>query len=340
MAGNWPNAGPECYWHGSSVGYALPRWMAGLADATRLDAISMVGTHDSGSRFGGDAVATQTLDIPAQLNLGVRVLDLRFKHKGNSLFVYHGIMDQKLGAREAVGQVVAFLKANPSETVLIRMKEEDPGARNTNTFEEAFLDQVWNAYQGSFWAGDGMPALGQARGRIVILNAFPSRRPYGLRYAGADIQDEYKVRTNWDLHDKWLKVKAHLEKADATGPGQRMFLNYLSASGGSFPYFIVSGKSSPGTGAPRLATGLTTPGWKNAYPDFPRVNCFLGICTIAFEGTNSLSVQHIWRLNKRHEDEAASTRRPAARTFVGILMTDFPGPLLVDTVTRLNTFVN
>jgi 1-phosphatidylinositol phosphodiesterase len=298
----------------------------------------MVGTHDTGATRGGDAVATQVLSIPAQLNLGVRVLDLRLKHQKNSLDIYHGFVSQNLTGRNAVGQVVAFLKANPTETVLIRMKEEDRGARNTNSFEEAFVEQIFTPYQGTIWTGGGMPTLGQVRGKIVILQGF-SGRSFGLNYSGADIQDEYTVKTNWDLYDKWLKVKGQLDRADGSGSGKgRLFMNYLSASGGSFPYFVVSGKSSPATGAPRLSTGFTTPGWKNKYPDFPRVNCLVGICTIAFEGTNALSVQHIGDLTRQHEAQAKVKKAAAPRTFVGILMTDFPGPLLMDTVTRLNAF--
>lgn len=340
--GAWPNPGPECYWHNDSSSYSLPRWMSRISDGTRLDAISMVGTHDTGATQGGDVVATQSLSITAQLNLGVRALDLRFKHKGNGLQIHHGFVDQGLSGRDAVGQVVAFLKANPTETVLVRMKEEDHGSPNTNSFEDAFLEQVYNHFRtaspGIFWEGYGMPTLGQARGKIVILHAFPAGRAYGVPYSSADIQDEYTLKTNWDLYDKWLKVKGQLDKAAATGPGKRMFINYLSASGGSFPYFVVSGKSSSGTGAPRMTTGFTTPGWKDKYPDFPRVNCFAGICTIAFEGTNTLSAQHIRWLAKEREDVARKKGVPGTPTFVGILMTDFPGPQLMDAVTRLNTF--
>jgi len=67
---------------------------------------------------------------------------------------------------------------------------------------------------------------------------------------------------------------------------------------------------------------LTTPGWKNSYPDFPRVDCFIGICTIAFEGVNILTQEY---LRNQH---------PA---YVGIVMADFPGPGLIDSLIRLNS---
>lgn len=78
-----------------------------------------------------------------------------------------------------------------------------------------------------------------------------------------EIQDEYHLSTNWDLYDKWTKVKDHLTNANNSDPSNRKtFINFLSGSGGSFPYFVASGQSSPGTNAPRLLTGRTTPGWK------------------------------------------------------------------------------
>ncbi|WGS41944.1 hypothetical protein LFL97_19875 [Burkholderia sp. JSH-S8] len=104
------------------------------------------------------------------------------------------------------------------------------------------------------------------------------------------------MSTNWDLHDgKWAAVKAHLNLANSGNRGIG-YINYLSASGGSFPYFVASGHSSPNTDAPNLATGLTTPGWNSRYPDFPRVHCFIGICTIAFEGTNILTYEYIRKI--------------------------------------------
>ena len=100
-------------------------------------------------------------------------------------------------------------------------------------------------------------------------------------------------------------------------------MNYLSGANGSFPYFVVSGHSSPGTSAPRLSTGLTTPVWKDSYPDFPRVDCFIGICTIAFEGTNILTANYI-------------ANSSYGSSIVGMVMTDFPGKRFVENIIRLN----
>jgi 1-phosphatidylinositol phosphodiesterase len=142
------------------------------------------------------------------------------------------------------------------------------------------------------------------------------------------VQDEFSLKNNWELYGKWINVKTMIEKIDSDAKAGQLpngiayFMNYLSASGGSFPYFVASGHSSPATGAPRLATGRTTPGWKS-WEDFPRVNCLGPICTIAFEGTNTLAANHISSKLKKGG-------------LVGIVMADFPGQGLIDAVIALN----
>jgi len=130
------------------------------------------------------------------------------------------------------------------------------------------------------------------------------------------------MSTNWALYDKWTAVKNHLNKSK-NGNRNTIYMNYLSGANGSFPYFVVSGHSSPGTSAPRLATGLTTPGWNSSYPDFPRVSCFIGICTIAFEGTNTLTADYV--ANSSYSNGVA-----------GMVMTDFPGKRFIENLIKLN----
>lgn len=87
------------------------------------------------------------------------------------------------------------------------------------------------------------------------------------------------------------------------------------------PYFVASGHSNPATGAPRLATGLTEPGFKSYYPDFPRVDWLGVFATIAFEGTNTLTADFIERNNLK---------------YTGIVAADFPGDRLIKNIIKLN----
>ena len=70
-------------------------------------------------------------------------------------------------------------------------------------------------------------------------------------------------------------------------------ISFWTGHGGSYPYFVASGKSSNGNSANRLLTGRATPFFKNSYPDFPRVSCLGVFCSIAFEGINILGFKYI-----------------------------------------------
>jgi 1-phosphatidylinositol phosphodiesterase len=274
----------------------------------------MVGTHDTASFHGGDITQTQSMSLTEQLKMGVRAMDIRCQHMNNTLRIYHGIQDQKRSCEEAISEVVQFLKSNPSETVLMKISADGTTAKNnTNTYEQAFLS-VYNKYKSYFWVGDfgSIPYLGNVRGKIVILQAFSGGEKYGYRYGNATKQDEWSISNNWGLYDKWLKVNSR--------GGNGFYINFLSAAGGSFPYFVVSGQSSPQTNAPLLLTGKTTPGWASSYPDFPRISCLGKICSIAFQGTNQLTANYV----------------RGKKGYFGIIMTDFPGPDLVDVIINTN----
>jgi 1-phosphatidylinositol phosphodiesterase len=238
--------------------------------------------------------------------------------------LHHGAFYLNQNFNDFLRDVHTFLVQNPTEVVLFRLKEDHTAAENSRSML-ATLDEYLRRSNRYLRTSNPNTSLGQARGRFIILSdnaAFNSRGiPYGdFSY----IQDEYALRTNWDLYRKWEYVRDHLNQA-RNGPTNIFYINYLSGSGGSFPYFVASGHSSPGTNAARLSTGLTTPGWRNSYPDFPRTSCFLGICTISFEGTNILARDRIKNFN------GGSNRRT-----VGIIVADFPGDDLIWEVIRGN----
>jgi 1-phosphatidylinositol phosphodiesterase len=313
----------SAYSHDARISYNHADWMSSLPGTVHLKDLSMVGTHDSMSFYGGDIVQTQSMSLATQLAAGVRVLDIRCRRIDNQFAIHHGFVYQHANFDDVLTTVTQFLAQHPSETVLMRLSEEYDAANSSLSFGQIFANYVNKpAYNQYFWKDSNPnPTLAATRGKLVIFNNF-SGNNFGLNYGSIDKQDDYNVGTNWDLYSKWSKVKNQINHANASNAATSgFFMNYLSASGGSFPYFIVSGHSSPGTSAPRLATGLTTPGWRSSYPDFPRVNCFIGICTIAFEGTNTLTANYI------------ANNRPG---FVGIIMTDFPGLGLIDKVIGLN----
>jgi len=313
----------QAYYHD---GWELPHradWMRQLADATRLSEMSIPGTHDSAAfKNGGDIALTQSLTIICQLNAGIRFLDLRARHINDVFTMHHGSVYQGATFGDVLGEMIDFLSRHPSETIIARLKEEHDLLGNTRSFEQTFKSYYdWKRH----WfanPGEYNPTLGALRGKILILADFPrSDFRYGRSYDWLNIQDAYSISTNWDLYGKWEKVKSHLGKA-AKDRSSTIYVNYLSASGGSFPYFVASGKSSPGTHAPQLVTGRTTIGaWADSWPDFPRTACLGSWCTIEFLGINGLTVNYL---------------KGKSSSGLGIVVADFPGPDLIGALVRAN----
>lgn len=300
-------------------------WMSRVDGSKRLSELSLPGTHDTMSVKGGDIAQNQSMTLLEQLNSGIRVFDMRTRHIDNQFRMHHGLVAQDTYFGEDVLKVIdRFLAAHPSETVLFRLRSEYTASGNSRSYTDT-LDSYLAQYGSRRWRPVSQnPELNDIRGRFVILQEFSGTAadgyPYGIAYGSLNIQDDYQLSSNWDLYDKWSAVKNQINNA-RQGDRNTLYMNYLSGANGSFPYFVVSGHSSNGTSAPRLATGLTTPGWADSYPDFPRVSCFIGICTIAFEGTNVLTADYIAN---------------AGDAVIGMVMTDFPGKRLIDNIIRLN----
>lgn len=111
-------------------------WMASIGDGQRLCDITMPGSHDSGvyqdvavtTGLGRKAGAVcQSVGLGGQCSAGSRFFDLRvLTHKGNQV-AHHS---QKVGPMrhgafggdltQMMGELVGFLRANPSEFVIAR----------------------------------------------------------------------------------------------------------------------------------------------------------------------------------------------------------------------------
>ncbi|CAF3283034.1 unnamed protein product [Rotaria sp. Silwood2] len=299
--------------------------MSGINDNTPVRKISILGTHDTMAyqmELEGlfeKSVITQTLSLETQLLAGIRAFDIRCRHINDRFTIHHGDFYLKVNFDDVLQTMTKFLGSHSKETLLVRVKEESSPSSNTRSFTDTFLyykskySKIWNKTTDD-------PFFGDVRGKIVILVNFDCSS-CGLSYGSSfQIQDKYSLTTSWDLYDKWLSVKQHLIDANANA-ASGSYMNYLSGSGGVFPYFVASGHSRHETDANRMSTGRTTLGGKNMYPDFPRVNCFIEVCTIAFEGTNILTYEYI---------------RSQKLKYVGIIMADFPGDGLIDTIINLN----
>lgn len=312
----------NAYWHSGpwAAEATQSSWMQTVADNTRLLGMSIPGTHDSAATgYGGDIAQTQSLTISQQLRAGIRYLDFRCRLIDGSLQLHHGMVWLHKSCASGLADVANFLRTHPTETVLVKIQQEHSAEPNDRL--QAAFDKMIGPFSNVIWQGfkqTSDPTLGEVRGKIVFIKRFNENVLNGLIYNWFDVLDNYEMGNNWDLHSHWETAKARLS-GFARGLRTYRTITNIVGSGGSFPYFVAGGRSSPNGG--HLITGLTTPGWSGSYPDFPRDDCFIGICSIFFKGLNELTAEYI------------ENTKPA---YVGIVVADFPGPLLIDAVIKRN----
>lgn len=346
------------YSHDSDTGVEYPDWMGDLPDDMRLSEMSLPGTHDTMAYKVSDSspcslpiakgyTLTQSMDLKTQLDAGIRVLDIRARHIDDAFAMHHGPCYLSSNFDDVLSEARDFLTDHPTETVLMRVKPEHTEENVTRDFEDTFVEYMNDYGIKFFWNPSNSnnptnPTLGELRGKIVILQQFKGTL-YGLDYSDPDvftIQDNYKVPLMGDLYARWLAIKFHLILAldDGWEPG-KIFINYLSGTGGPQPWKVASGHLSAGTSAPRIWTGkLDGPGYgDDTYPDFPRLSCFLGTCSIYYEGTNILTTNYLvfnFILPYRIADEDIPSQR------VGMIISDFPGSGLIGSVIAMNGVKN
>ncbi|NES87266.1 MAG: phosphatidylinositol-specific phospholipase C [Moorea sp. SIO2B7] len=220
-----------------SIDYKNPNWMSGISGTLRLSELSLPGTHDSLSFHGGPWVQTQSIPLKTQLESGVRVFDIRTRHIENIFTIHHGPVYQKTDFARVMVSMTEFLKNNPSEAILIRVKQEYKAKNTTRSFEDTF-EWYEKKYQNYIWKPTSQnPTLNEVRGKIVILQDFATTSPFrfGLHYRRFDIQDNWSLdcfkTPSQNLSKKWTNIKNHIEKAKHEDRN-KIYINYLSAVGG------------------------------------------------------------------------------------------------------------
>lgn len=288
------------YAHDNNNLTSNPEWMSVLNDSLLISELSIPGTHDSMTykgdlASGADTAQCQVMNLEQQLEAGIRALDIRLAHYENistgkdSFAVFHGMFYQGSNFDDVLTTVQAFLELHPNETVLMRVKEEDPSMGKIEGFEltdtpfSTTFEKFAHQYSDIIWKPDvqiKIPKLGEVRGKIVILQDFSgtyteglddlgeslANRNFGIPYDSdegyVDNQDMYEVNTS-SMYTKWTKIKNqmyHTDKAYMSLLEKKIYINHLSATGitlipTSLPYFIASGHVTSDTDSERLWTG-------------------------------------------------------------------------------------
>ena len=263
MLANVENINPQC-------------WMKALGDFAPLSALSIPGTHNSPTCYRAlPTVRCQAVSVIDQLRNGIRFLDIRVQPdqpddpSNVSLSLVHGAFSIFLcGSRKFRGlldEVHAFLRENPSETVIMSLKREGTG----HSSDQQLSLILYNHYilpESEYWyTKPRIPELGEVRGKIVLMRRFaladelkPAWQGRGLglnaerwayntdncRYGDVCVQDFCEVMEPEVIDKKFQFCCDHLERAAAvvcpipdpitayrnTSSAGPLYLNFLSGA--------------------------------------------------------------------------------------------------------------
>lgn len=210
---------------GASAAAEPEAWMSQLPDGVLLRELTIPGTHNSGALHGGPWTECQNTAIAAQLSSGIRFLDIRCRLFEGSFAIHHGPVYQHLNFDDVLGACRDFLAARPSETVLMRVKQEysEESAEQFRLVFEDYLDG--RGWRSLFHLDPALPDLGGARGKVVLLG--DSDGLPGVRYGDPqlfDIQDAY----NDEPEAKFPLIEDHFRKA--VGQPGRLYVNFVSTA--------------------------------------------------------------------------------------------------------------
>jgi hypothetical protein len=195
--------------------------MTQLDDNVLIRDLSIPGTHDSAAMKGYthfEMSETQDWRVDAQLTNGIRFLDLRVKRKDTSgeLAMWHGLdfifdpfkpgTQDQLYFRKVIEECVAFLERNPSETIIISVKDEEnswdqfwsAAATDLGTRVYRILTDVnkknnapTNPNYHGMWHGSSVDCtLKEARGRLILWRRFtPPVKNDDASFPGVDLSE-------------------------------------------------------------------------------------------------------------------------------------------------------
>jgi len=223
------------------ITYTAKNWMGALPDATFLNDIAMPGTHDSGATkdyiLAGTAKC-QSLSIAEQLAVGVRFFDIRLRRVDGELHVYHGYVDQELNFDEVLSACYTFLAENPSEALIMCIKEEYDASGTNGAFDAMVSAKIKE--NAAYWhTTPAVPTLGAVRGKIVLMRRYSTSGSFGINASGGwrdnttftmntgsatlSVQDYYN---NESADAKWAAVTAMFPKMQYKK--NTYYLNYTS----------------------------------------------------------------------------------------------------------------
>uniref|UniRef100_A0A3B4AQ73 Phosphatidylinositol-specific phospholipase C X domain-containing protein n=1 Tax=Periophthalmus magnuspinnatus TaxID=409849 RepID=A0A3B4AQ73_9GOBI len=181
------------------------KWMSSVPDDVLLSGITIPGTHESLSRFGGVLAVCQVWTLEEQLKAGVRYLDIYVGiwqpgQKTAQVRDSHWKFKQHMTLDEVFEIVLKYLQDYPSEMVLMKIKIR--GLLKDTVL--GIIKKTIEKFQSKIWEDLSMPNLGQVRGKIVLVRS-------NMLHLGVDRKKSYLLE-NGELEN----IDRTLEQIEST----------------------------------------------------------------------------------------------------------------------------
>ncbi|KAJ4473621.1 PLC-like phosphodiesterase [Lentinula aciculospora] len=255
VAYNARNGNADLLWSQATLlNYTSENWMTALASTKanlRITDMSIPGTHDSCSSSLVPWVSTQNMTVLAQLNAGIRYLDLRCRLVNATLMMYHGPYSLDMTFGNVMNDIYTWLRSHSGEGLIVQLSNEYTDDPEYTLFAETAAtvihlnDNLWNI-------GVSIPMFADILGKIQLIrryNADKAEYQIGIdATAWADhhnsprftipvkdknlvIQDRFEDYSGLPkeiVPEKFSFVTELLDEASADGSYSNLYINYTS----------------------------------------------------------------------------------------------------------------
>lgn len=152
----------------------------------RISEINLFGTHDSLTAFVSleNMSKCQDLTLKEQLELGVRLIDVRLTEKKGEFYLVHSLADcytdesksERLTFAQVLDKCLSFLKENPGEFLVLSVKQ-DRGIQSRSFFP-AFYERYIRGNADKWYLGDEIPTVEECRGKLVLMRRCKLRKKW------------------------------------------------------------------------------------------------------------------------------------------------------------------
>ncbi|CAK4034191.1 1-phosphatidylinositol phosphodiesterase [Lecanosticta acicola] len=190
-------------------------WMSQLDDDLPMSALTLPGTHDSAAfTRQWPFIATQRMNILQQLTSGIRYFDLRCGIRDDIAEMVHGPSVLDLTLSDVLSTMYMWLESNPTEGLIVQIKEDREPERSTVHFSQAIFSHI-SADSERWRTANTTPSLGELRGKIQLFRRFRARNLFAYGIDVTQWQDNpsrpFTISTR---HDVQLTIQDHYSFSD------------------------------------------------------------------------------------------------------------------------------